>query len=74
MIIRCIFCERVCLDLAALRIHSATCFQHPAVREQQHLRDVLSEVVALVEMGDEANSPGTDLYTQLHLARAALRG
>jgi hypothetical protein len=37
------------------------------------LMSSLQEVVALVEMGDEANDPGTDLYVEVLLARELMR-
>ncbi|HYF89017.1 DUF551 domain-containing protein [Azospirillum sp.] len=46
----------------------------PAAESVDEGRRILEEMTALFEMGDEANTPGTDSYTILWQAREFLRG
>lgn len=41
--------------------------------DTQKLRDCLRNLVELVEMSDEATTPGTDLYSMVEIARRVLR-
>lgn len=41
--------------------------------QSANLRSLLDEALALLEVGDEANTPGTDTYTFIVTAKEALR-